>query len=419
MNREIEVHIDLDGSPHLVGRLWARANKGRESASFAYEASWLASPLRFSIEPALRLGTGTFHTQQGRSLFGALGDSAPDRWGRMLMKRLERRLAGQKGHATRTLLEVDYLLMVDDAVRPGALRFKVAGSETFLASGNDRIPPLVFLPQLLSASERVVADKESDEDLRLLLAPGSSLGGARPKAAVRDTQGHLLIAKFPQAGDEYSIERWSFLTLELARKAGITVPPCRLVEVNGSSVLLVDRFDRQGAARIPFLSAMSMLGAADGESHSYLEIADALRQYGASPEQDHRELWRRILFNVLVSNVDDHLRNHGFLYDTAPRGWRLSPAYDLNPAPPDVKPRYLTTLINEQDNEADFRLVVSTGDYYGLSKDDMKQIITETVAAISGWRAAASEIKVPHREIERMAGAFEHPAAEEAHQFVK
>src|SRR5208283_1374008 len=242
-----------------------------------------------------------------------------------------RRSAENQGRASRSLMEIDFLLGVDDAVRLGTLRFKETGSEEFLACGPHRIPPLVFLPRLLSASDHVLAEKDSDEDLRLLLAPGSSLGGARPKAAVTDSDGRLLIAKFPHAEDEYSVERWSFLALNLARKAGINIPPCSIASVDDRSVLLVERFDRQGARRIPFLSAMSMLGAADGETHSYLEMVDALRRYGAAPKEDQRELWRRVLFSVLISNVDDHLRNHGFLYDSEQRGWRLSPAYDINP----------------------------------------------------------------------------------------
>jgi len=419
MSREVEVHVDLDGQTHLVGRLWSRLNKGREGASFAYDSSWLASPLRFPLEPALSLDKGSHHTRQGHSLFGALGDSAPDRWGRMLMKRMERRTAEREGRKSRALLEIDYLLMVDDAIRPGALRFKEAGAKSFLAGGSPKIPPVVYLSKLLSASDRVVADKESDEDLRLLLAPGSSLGGARPKAAVTDSDGRLLIAKFPHAEDEYSVERWSFLALNLARKAGINIPPCRIASVDDRSVLLVERFDRQGARRIPFLSAMSMLGAADGETHSYLEMVDALRQYGAAPKEDQRELWRRVLFSVLISNVDDHLRNHGFLYDSAQRGWRLSPAYDINPVPPDITAPFLSMFINERDNAASFDLIVSTGEYYGLTATDLKQVVKETVAGVAGWRTDAAKTGISRSEIDRMTGAFENEAHDAARAFVK
>ena len=417
MSREIEVYIDLDGKTRLAGRLWPRLHKGREGASFAYDSSWLESPQRFPLEPALSLDAATHHTGQGHSLFGALGDSAPDRWGRMLMKRMERRAAEREGRTVRTLQEIDYLLRVDDAIRLGALRFKEAGSAAFLSSECPKIPPLVYLPKLLSASDHVVADRASDEDLRLLLAPGSSLGGARPKAAVTDSTGRLLIAKFPHAEDEYSVERWSYLALHLAKKAGINVPPCRIVDVNGRTILLIERFDRQKTARIPFLSAMSMLGASDGETHSYLELVDALRQYGAASKEDQQELWRRVLFSVLVSNVDDHMRNHGFLYDSMRRGWRLSPVYDINPVPPDVKPPYLSTFIDEHDNEVSFDLVLSTGEYYGLTAIDMKQIVKETVASVSGWRPAALKIGISRGELDRMSGAFEKKAFEDARAF--
>jgi serine/threonine-protein kinase HipA len=337
----------------------------------------------------------------------------------MLMKRRERRAAEREGRSPRALLEMDYLMMVNDKLRPGALRFKEPGSASFLASDASRIPPLVYLPRLLAASDRILADKETDDDLRLLLTPGSSLGGARPKAAVIDSEGRLLIAKFPHGEDEYSIERWSFLALTLARKAGINVPPCRILDVEGRPILLVTRFDRQGNARIPFLSAMSMLGATDGEAHSYLELVDALRQHGANSQEDQRELWRRVLFSVLISNADDHLRNHGFLYDTVRRGWRLSPVYDLNPVPHDVKPHYLSTSIDDQDNHAAFNLVLSTGDYYQLSPGEMKPIVQQAIVAVSGWRQAAAKMGISKAETKRMASAFEHQAHDDACAYLR
>jgi len=322
------------------------------------------------------------------------------------MNRMERRNAGREGRAPRMLLEIDYLLMVDDLVRPGALRFRAAGSKEFLASSGPKIPPLVCLPKLLAASDRVAADQESDDDLRLLLAPGSSLGGARPKAVVTDSHGHLQIAKFPQAQDEYSVERWSLLSHVLAAKAGINAAAARIVQVDRRSVLLVSRFDRKGST-------------ADGEAHSYLELVDALRQHGAAANEDQRELWKRVLFSILISNVDDHLRNHGFLYDPAQRGWRLSPAYDLNPVPRDVKPPFLTTFIDERGNEASFELLLSTAGYYGLSPTDVRKIVKETVNAVSDWRKAAAKLGCSQREIDRLASAFEHEAAAAARAFAK
>ena len=218
--------------------------------------------------------------------------------------------------------------------------------------------------------------------------------GRRPKAAVTDADGNLQIAKFPQAGDEYSVERWSYLAHRLAAKAGINVPSSQIIEVNRRSVLVVSRFDRKAPVRIPFLSAMSMLGAADGEPRSYLELVDALRRYGAAANEDQQELWRRVLFSVLISNVDDHLRNHGFLYDSAKRAWRLSPAYDLNPVPRDIKPPYLSTMIDEQNDAASFDVVLETAEYYGLAKADVRRIVKETVAAVSNWRTEAAKTRL-------------------------
>lgn len=261
-DREILVHVDLEGTPHLAGRLWTRVARGRESASFEYDAQWLRGPLRFALDPSLTLGQGAFHTQQGRALFGALGDSSPDRWGRNLINRAERKRARAAGQSPRTILEVDYLLGVNDETRLGALRFSQSPGGEFLAGAVEHpVPPLVALPRLLQASANVEADADSSEDLQLLLAPGSSLGGARPKASVRGARGELLIAKFPSANDDHDVERWEAVALTLATRAGIPVPGHRLESVAGRRVLILERFDRATSGRIPTLSAMSLLGA--------------------------------------------------------------------------------------------------------------------------------------------------------------
>lgn len=406
MEKSVLVYVDLNGTPHLAGRLWTRTRKNRESASFEYDKSWLTYPDRFSLDPALQLGPGPFHTQPDKALFGALGDSAPDRWGRVLMRRAERRRAEQAKETPRTLQEIDYLLMVYDEARQGALRFSETAGGAFLATeGTVRIPPLIELPKLLSAVEHVVSDTDTDEDLRLLLAPGSSLGGARPKASVRDKDGHLAIAKFPHKDDEINTVLWEAVALTLAAKSGLAVPVWRLETVADKAVLLLRRFDREGKTRIPFLSAMSMLGAKENEAHSYLEIVDALRRYGASPKEDMRMLWRRIVFNVLIANTDDHLRNHGFLYAGAD-GWRLGPAYDLNPVPVDIKPRILTTAITADDGTASLDLAMEVAKYFGLSSGEAQKIIAEVEAAVATWRRAASRIGLTKAEIERMASAF-------------
>ena len=410
-DRSLLVYVDLEGTPHLVGRLWARSRKGKESATFEYDAAWLDNPLRFALEPALTLGKGPHHTTAGRLIFGAIGDSAPDRWGRVLIQRDERRKAREDKRTPRTLLEIDYLVGVGDIARQGALRFTETEGGPFLATGV-QIPPLIQLPALLGAAMRVSEDGGSDDDLRLLLAPGSSLGGARPKASVVDKDGHLAIAKFPQHGDLIRVSLWEAVALKLAVQAGIPTPDWRVEKIADRDVLLLRRFDRRSNVRIPFLSAMSLLNAADNEPHSYMEIADALRQYGAKADDDCAQLWRRIVFSILISNSDDHLRNHGFLYETA--GWRLSPAYDMNPVPVDIKPRILTTAIDEEDGTASLDLAFGVAAHFGVKPDKAKSIVREVGSAVARWRETAAAVGLTAAEIERMASAFEHADAEQA-----
>ena len=407
MERPVLVYVDLHGVSHLVGRLWGRTRKNRQTATFEYDQTWLAHPERFALEPALTLGPGPFHTPSEKPLFGAIGDSAPDRWGRALMRRAERRRAERAGETPRSLWEIDYLLGVDDEARQGALRFAEREGGPFLARAATTIPPLVELPRLLSAAEHVANDSDSDEDLRLLLAPGSSLGGARPKASVRDRDGRLAVAKFPRQGDEIDTVRWEALALTLAAKAGIAVPTWRVEDVAGKAVLLLRRFDRGDGVRLPFLSAMSMLGANDKEMRSYLEFVDALRQHGAAPKEDMRALWRRIVFSVLISNTDDHLRNHGFLY-TSPDGWRLAPAYDLNPVPTDVKPRVLATAIDLDDGTASLDRAMDVAGYFELDAETARGIAAEVGQAVTTWRNEATRLGLSPSEIDRMASAFEH-----------
>jgi len=408
MDREALVYVDLDGTPQLVGRLWARVRKNKEGATFEYDRTWLDNPARFSLEPALQLGPGPFHTPADTSMFGAIGDSAPDRWGRALMRRVERRRAEREGGTPRTLQEIDFLLLVNDEARQGALRFAEREGGPFLREeGVKRIPPLVELPELLSAAEHVMEDKDTEEDLRLLFAPGSSLGGARPKASVIEKYGHLTIAKFPRKDDEVNTVIWESVALALAQKAGIPVPSARVEKIGKKPVLLLRRFDRDGMRRIPFLSAMSMLGSKDLETRSYLEMVDALRQHGATPKADIEALWRRLVFNILISNTDDHLRNHGFLYMGA-GGWRLSPAYDLNPVPVDVNPRILTMAINEDDSTASLELAMEVAPYFELDQAKARKTASEVGNAVAKWRDEAARHGLKQTEIDRMASAFEH-----------
>jgi serine/threonine-protein kinase HipA len=410
-DRQLLVYVDLDGKPHFVGRLWARSRQGRESATFEYDPGWLKHPSRFALEPALVLGHGQHHTVAGRRLFGAIGDSAPDRWGRLLIQREERRKSREANRQPHTLNEVDYLVAVGDIARQGALRFKDHEGGEFLTAGV-QIPPLVRLSALLNASLHITADGGSDEDLRLLLAPGSSLGGSRPKASVLDKDGVLSVAKFPQHDDPIPTIHWESVALALAAKAGIPVPVWRMERAGNRHVLLLRRFDREDGRRVPFLSAMSMLDAQDNEQRSYLEIADALRQYGAKPEEDCEQLWRRVILSILISNTDDHLRNHGFLYE--PGGWRLAPAYDLNPVPVDIKPRVLTTTIDEADGTASLDLAYQVAEHFALKLDAAKAIAKEVGIAVQNWHSTAKSHGLTANEIDRMASAFEHEELKKA-----
>jgi serine/threonine-protein kinase HipA len=387
----------LNGETLPVGKLWFYNRKGRMSASFEYNKKWLSNPNRFGLEPALPALQGMFHTDEKQSLFRSLGDSAPDRWGRVLMQR-----ANAGGHA---LSELDYLLGVNDKTRQGALRFSETEGGEYLAAGDDSaIPPLVKLPELLSATEKFLADNASAAELKLLLAPGSSLGGARPKSSVLDKNGDLSIAKFPRKDDDVDIVRWEAVALTLARKAGINVPEFRLETIAGKSVLIIKRFDRDGDNRIPFLSAMSMLGATDkDDTHSYLDIVSALGMYGSQPDKDKAELWRRIVFGIMIRNTDDHLRNHGFLYEIG-RGWKLSPAYDLNP---NIEKSDFATSIDGTGANNTIEIALANARHFNLTDAQAKEILEQVRAAVADWWKVAKHLGIPENKIERMKPEFE------------
>lgn len=407
MSREIFVFIDLSGAPRHVGKLWVHQRQGIERCSFKYADGWVSMPDCFPIEPSLPLGEGTYHTD--RPLFGSMGDAAPDRWGRMLMERMEARDAAREGRPAVKLGEADYLLMVHDKARQGALRFAEAQEGLFLACRPDAsIPPLVEIGKLLDRTTRVINGEEGEQDLRDILAPGSSQGGARPKASVVDREGSLWIAKFPSPKDEWDVELWEYVALKMAKKIHIPVPEFMLQEVSGKKVLLVKRFDRKGGIRIPFISAMTMLEAQDREPRSYLEIAEAIVMYGARPEADLEGLWRRMVYNILISNLDDHLRNHGFLYDHKLSGWGLSPVYDLEPLPEQVKGRFLQTRIDLENNLASLDLAFEVAGEFGLALKQARGIALEMGKITRTWRREASNLGVNKQRIDFMASAFEH-----------
>ncbi len=404
---DFEVHIELQGQMRRVGLARGNLARGKELVSFEYDEDWLASPDSFPLEPALPLTRGVFNPTPPQVIFGSIGDSAPDTWGRRLMQRAERRQADREGRAVRTLMESDYLLGVSDETRLGALRFRRMGQAEFQCPGGRGVPAMVDLGRLLQVTERILRDEETDEDLRLIFAPGSSLGGARPKASVIDQHGNLSIAKFPKETDEYSIETWEEIALQLAERARIRTPQHALVQVAGKAVLLSRRFDRAGPVRVPFLSAMALMGARDGEHGSYPEMVDILTQHGAQAKADAQELYRRVAFSVMISNVDDHLRNHGFLRQ-GKAGWLLSPAYDLNPVPVDMQARVLTTNINLDEGTCSLDVLEDAAQYFSLGLAQARAIIKEVAVATSAWRSVAAAVGARSAEINRMASAFDH-----------
>ena len=388
MNEVIEVHVEFGGKTHLVGHLRYLSKAHRPSSLFEYSDSWLSNREAFALDPAnLQLAARHYSTSDKTALPGAIRDCAPDRWGRQLI----RRAFQKKGH-TRSLSELDYLLATNDYTRVGALRFTRDGESDFCRNiGQRTVLPSASLPALLNAAMAVQTNTESTEDLRLLLDEGSPLGGARPKSAVINNEGSLAIAKFPNPNDDYGIPHGEILALMLADKAGINAAKGNLQMVESLPVALIQRFDRIHEERIPFLSAMSLLGLQDGDIATYTEIAECIRMYSISPTIDLHELWRRIVFGVMTSNLDDHLRNHGFLY-AGNSQWRLSPAYDLNPMPRYKKAREFTTWISEEGPDADLELAYRAAPYFALKPDPAKSIVAEVALAVKSWHEIAQRL---------------------------
>ena len=403
MTDTLEIHIEHGGQTRLVGHCRYIAGRRGQSSVFDYARQWLNYPAAFALDPAnLALDTQPIYTRSDTSaLPGALRDTAPDRWGRQLIRR-----AFRKAGDNRTLSEIDYLLALSDQTRVGALRLRRAGEQSFDHDiGHYRVPPLVRLPALMNAAAAVQTDTETAEDLKLLLNEGSPLGGARPKSALADSDGRLAIAKFPKPDDDRSIPHGEVLALTLARRAGINAAAARLQDVAGRPVALIARFDRQGGRRLPFLSAMSLLGLGDGDQATYTDIAESIRMYSSAPTEDLRELWRRIVFGVMIGNLDDHLRNHGFLYDRDNK-WRLAPAYDLNPVPMAEKARELSTWISEEGPEAELDIARRAAPCFALQDDRAREIIKEVSAAIRGWQNTARQLGMSAADIEVYATAI-------------
>jgi serine/threonine-protein kinase HipA len=405
-DREAEVFVELAREDVLAGRLWAHRHQGVESATFVYSPGYLARRDSYALDPALPLVSGQLQTPENREIFGAFSDCSPDRWGKMLIRR---RFGGATGSPSSG--EVDYLLGVRDDLRQGALRFRDPDSERFLADAEDGVPDLVDLPRLLDYSERAERDVATTEELDLLLQGGSSLGGARPKAHVVDREGRLAIAKFPKLdGDDWDVTGWEAVTLQLARDAGIDAAASRLEQIAGRSVHIVDRFDRRDGGRVGYASAMTLLEAVDGESRSYLDLVEVIEEESDRASADIRELWRRVAFSILVSNTDDHLRNHGFLRTTA-GGWSLSPAFDINPNP-EPGPKFLNTSIDGGSHAASIELLLGAAEIFRLGEREARAVLAEVAAATERWQEVARRFGLSRASVNEMRPAFEHESAE-------
>ena len=396
---------DPDFGP--LQRIGTLSRGDRGSVRFAYEPSWLKHAHAFPLDPELDLTSGEYFP--GGSNFGVFMDSCPDRWGQILMKRREAVEAREEGRTPRTLGAWEFLLGVQDCTRMGALRFSRPDGGAFLADEARSAPPVARIAELQAVAWELTRKKQDDLDkirewLKVLVAPGSSLGGARPKANLVDEDGSLWIAKFPSSDDDYDVAVWEKLLQDLAGRCGITVPKSRLVQIGGGyHTFLVQRFDRSGGRRRFFASAMTMLGHQDTEDASYLELAEFIATYG-EPERisgDLRELFTRVAFNVATANRDDHLRNHGFL--RGPAGWRLAPAFDMNPARA-AHPHSLS--LDGRTSGQDALTAFATHRLYALSERDARTILAEVVVAVARWRAEAEAAGIGSAECDIVASAF-------------
>ncbi len=419
MSREITVWADWQPPcPTRMGDLRASLVRGKEVFSFTYDPAWLAGNPSRQLDPDLRLfGGPQYLADADRPNFGIFLDSSPDRWGRFLMRRRETAQARIEGREARRLHETDYLLGVHDEQRSGALRFKepASGDSWLSDEPTMRTPPWTSLRELEHASWKIQDDSANDAPqyldwLKLLVAPGSSIGGARPKAGVRDAAGDLWIAKFPGRSDTRDMAAWEMLVHQLAIKAGLRVADARLEPFGpGHRTFMTRRFDRVpgsgGGRRIHFASAMTLLGRSDGTDHlegaSYLEIVGFITRQSARPDEDLAELWRRIVFSIAVRNTDDHLRNHGFLLSDG--GWLLSPAYDLNPDPDGTG---LSLNISENENSLSFDLALEVAPYFRLQARKAESILTEIRTAVRGWKDHARHLGISNADQELMAPAF-------------
>jgi serine/threonine-protein kinase HipA len=414
IRKEILVYADWSGlkEPTLMGILYATPSKGTEIFSFEYDKKWLESKHSQSIDPDLQMYSGLQYATGEKINFGVFMDSSPDRWGRVLMKRREAAHAKAEDRKARTLMESDFLLGVFDMPRMGGLRFKGAADGPFLDNNAvNPSPQWASLRELEHASlelekEDMIGNPECIKWLNMLVAPGGSLGGARPKASIIDPNGNLWIAKFPSRNDTKDIGAWEAVAHNLASKAGIIVPKMQTIKfTNKYHTFLTKRFDRIHKERVHFASALALLGYSDGADHhagvSYLELAEFITQQGGNVTEDLVQLWKRIVFSICICNTDDHLRNHGFLLTD--NGWVLSPAYDINPVENGTG---LTLNISENDNSLDVDLAISVAEYYRIDNNDAKRMVKEIQKIVSTWADVAKKQGISKGEQEVMKEAF-------------
>lgn len=407
--------VFLGEDPVEVGTLAYEARGHRRSVSFAYGDRWLENPDRFALSPDLPLVSGyQFRANKDpnqSAFFGCFADVEPDGWGRMVIMRdhaKQRKESGADQLSVGLLTDFDFLLWVNDFSRMGAIRFRDSHGVFHRPSGGKReTPALIQLPQLLSASKAVEENKETARDLEYLRGNGTSLGGLRPKCSILDADGSLAIGKFPSVKDTRSIVHGEVLALQLAAAAGINAAKARVVESEGIPVAVITRFDRANGKRLMYLSAHSLMEAAPTEQHTYVDMADTIRMHSSQAAIDLKELWRRMVFNVLINNVDDHLNNHGFLHHAYDQ-WKLAPAFDLNPVPD--KARALKTWISEEAGDtASLAEAIAVAPLFGLTQNTAAVVLDEVKSAVANWKTLARNIGMSATEINRFAPAFDHP----------
>ena len=396
--------------PLLMGRLYVSVIKGGESYSFEYDRNWLKTTgISLSLDPELMPYAGRQYPSD-KNIFGLFADASPDRWGRVLMNKRERILADKEGRKPNKLYDSDYLLGVYDETRMGGIRFKLDPNGPFLSDDQETAaPPWATLRTLEEASRHFESDESglAEKWLNQLIKPGSSLGGARPKATVIDTKDQLWIAKFPSKNDENDVGAWEMVAHDLAALCGLNVPEAKLEKFSSlGSTFLVKRFDRIRDRRIHFASAMTLLGKTDGASAvdgiSYLDIAGIIRSCGAQPKKDLVELWKRIVFNMAITNTDDHLRNHAFILESG--GWVLSPLYDVNPVPYGGE---LSLNVDEEDNSINIRLAIQTAARFGIAETEAQNYAEEILEIVrDNWSKIAANYGLTRRQIEEMRPAF-------------